>query len=104
MMVNSESDGSSIQRKQLACPIYVRVMKAVIYARTSTNEQSTDNQVPVLQDWAKRRDFEVIEVYQETESAWKSGHQKELARLLSDCRNGRCKFNVVFGMGFGPVV
>ncbi len=70
-------------------------MKAVIYARTSTSEQSTDNQVPVLQDWAKQRDFEVVEVYQETESAWKSGHQKELARLLSDCRNGRYKFDVV---------
>ena len=70
-------------------------MKAVIYARTSTSEQSTDNQVPVLQDWAKQRDFEVVEVYQETESAWKSGHQKELARLLSDCRNGLCKFDVV---------
>ncbi len=44
-------------------------MKAVIYARTSTNEQSTDNQVPVLKDWAKQRDFEVVEVYQEMESA-----------------------------------
>ncbi len=70
-------------------------MKAVIYARTSTNEQSTDNQVPVLKDWAKQRDFEVVEVYQETESAWKHGHQKELARLLSDCRNERGKFDVV---------
>ena len=70
-------------------------MKAVIYARTSTNEQSTDNQVPVLEDWAKQRNFEVIEVYQETESAWKPGHQKELAKLLSDCRNGRYKFDVV---------
>jgi DNA invertase Pin-like site-specific DNA recombinase len=70
-------------------------MKAVIYARTSTNEQSTENQVPVLKDWAKQRAFEVVEVYQETESAWKSGHQKELARLLSDCQNGRYKFDVV---------
>ncbi len=70
-------------------------MRAVIYARTSTSEQSTDNQVPVLQEWAKQRDFEVVEVYQETESAWKSGHQKERARFLSDCRNGRYKFDVV---------
>ncbi len=70
-------------------------MKAVIYARASTNEQRTDNQVPVLKDWAKQRDFEVVEVYQETESAWKPGHQKELARLLSDCKNERGKFDVV---------
>ncbi|MFC2051682.1 recombinase family protein [Chloroflexota bacterium] len=70
-------------------------MKAVIYARTSTNEQSTDNQVPVLQDWARQRDFELVEIYRETESAWKYGHQKELARLLSDCKNGRYKFDVL---------
>ena len=63
-------------------------MKAVIYARTSTNEQSTDNQVPVLKDWAKQRNFEVVEIYQEKESAWKSGHQKELTRLLSDVETG----------------
>ncbi len=58
-------------------------MKAVIYARTSTSEQSTDNQMPLLKDWAKQREFEEVEIYQETESARKSGHQKELARLLS---------------------
>jgi DNA invertase Pin-like site-specific DNA recombinase len=49
----------------------------------------------VLKDWAKQRDFEVVEVYQETESAWKPGQQKELTKLLSDCRNGRRKFDVV---------
>ena len=37
----------------------------------------------------------MVEVYQEIESAWKSGRQKELARLLSDCKNGRYKFDVV---------
>jgi len=47
-------------------------MKAVIYARCSSKEQSTDNQVPVLEAWAKQRDFEVMGYYVETESAWKS--------------------------------
>ncbi len=49
----------------------------------------------MLKDWARQRNFEVVEVYQGTESAWKPGHQKELARLLSDCRDGRCKFDIV---------
>jgi DNA invertase Pin-like site-specific DNA recombinase len=69
--------------------------KIVIYSRVSTNEQSTDNQVPVLEKWARDRGFEVVEVYQESESAWKAGHQKELSRLLADCRNGRRKFDAV---------
>ena len=68
-------------------------MKAVIYARTSTNEQSTDNQVPVLEAWAKQRDLEVVEVYQEAESAWRNGHQRELARLKGDAR--KRKFDIV---------
>ena len=70
-------------------------MKAVIYARCSSNEQSTDNQVPVLEMFAKQRDFEVTQYYVENESAWKSGYQRELARLLHECRNGRRKFDVV---------
>ena len=49
-------------------------MKAVIYARCSTNEQNTDNQVPVLEAWAKQRDFELVEYYIENETAWKTGH------------------------------
>lgn len=70
-------------------------MKAVIYARCSSPDQTTENQVPVLEAWAKQRGFEVLDIYRENESAWKAGHQKELARLLRDCRNGRRKFNIV---------
>ena len=75
--------------------------KAVIYARTSTNEQSIDNQVPILKDLAAQRGFKLAEIYRETESAWKSGHQKELARLLPDCRNGRRRFDVLHTVDFG---
>jgi len=68
-------------------------MKAAIYARCSSQEQSTDNQVPVLEAWARQRDYEVVEVYKENESAWKSGHQAELHRLMTDARKHR--FDVV---------
>ena len=70
-------------------------MKAAIYARVSSNEQSMDNQLPVLEAWVKQRGYQVMQYYVENESAWKSGHQRELARLLYDCRNGRRKFDVV---------
>lgn len=63
-------------------------MKAVIYARCSTQDQSTDNQVPILEAFARSRGWEISGIYSENESAWKAGHQRELARLLNDCRNG----------------
>lgn len=68
-------------------------MKVAIYARVSTGSQDTENQVIVLQQWAKQHGFDVVAVYEEEESAWKAGHQRELARLLQDARRG--KFAVV---------
>jgi putative DNA-invertase from lambdoid prophage Rac len=59
-------------------------MKAAIYLRVSTNEQDTLNQLPALEDLARRRGFEVVEVYQENDTAWRAGQQKELGRLIAD--------------------
>ena len=47
----------------------------------------------VLKDMAARRDWEIYQIYQEEESAWRAGHQKELAKLIEDARAG--KFKVV---------
>ena len=58
--------------------------RAVIYARVSTGQQDADNQIAVLKGWARQRGLEVVEVYTETESAWRDGHQQELARLVRD--------------------
>jgi len=68
-------------------------MKAVIYSRVSTQEQSTNNQVLVLKDWCAHRGYELVETYQENESAWKAGHQRELSMLIDDAKKG--KFNIV---------
>ena len=57
-------------------------MKAVIYARVSTEDQNTDNQIPALEALAKQRGWDIVGVYQEEASAWKAGHQKEFARML----------------------
>ena len=68
-------------------------MKVCIYSRVSTGEQETKNQYMVLSDWAKQRGYEVVSIYQEEESAWKAGHQRELANLVTDAR--RRKFQAV---------
>ena len=68
-------------------------MKAALYLRVSTTEQDTANQLSALEDYGKRRGFEIVQVYSENETAWKAGHQAELAKLFEDARKG--KFEVV---------
>lgn len=68
-------------------------MKAAVYLRVSTNDQNTDNQLSALEAYAISRGYKVVAIYQEWESAWKNGHQKELKRLLEDTR--KHKFNLL---------
>lgn len=73
-------------------------MKYCIYARVSTTEQSTDNQLDALTAWAKYRGYEVVAVYSEAESGWKAGHQKELKRLIDDARKGKFEAVLVWAL------
>ena len=68
-------------------------MKAAVYLRVSTSDQNTDNQLPALEAYANSRSYKVVTTYQERESAWKNGHQRELKRLLEDAR--KHKFNIL---------
>ena len=69
--------------------------KAILYLRVSSEGQVTENQLPALQSFARARDWEIVETYQEAESAWKAGHQHELSRLLAGCRQGQLRIDVV---------
>jgi len=71
---------------------------AVVYSRVSTSKQDAENQTHVLQTWAKQRGLEVVGVYTETETAWRDGHQQELARLVRDARKGRFRFVLVWAL------
>jgi putative DNA-invertase from lambdoid prophage Rac len=73
-------------------------MKAAIYARVSTHEQDSDNQVLVLEGWAKQRGFEITKNYAENESAWHGGHQKELQHLMDDARRGKFELVLVWAL------
>lgn len=68
-------------------------MKVCIYSRVSTNKQDAENQPTALTEWARQRGFDIVSVYTAEESAWKSGHQRVLARFLEDAR--KRKFEVV---------
>ena len=70
-------------------------MKAACYLRVSTGQQDVSNQLPAIKTWCESRGYELAEVYQEAESAWRNGHQHELGRLLSDIRGGKRRYDVV---------
>jgi len=72
--------------------------KVVIYLRVSSNEQTTENQLPALQKWVTDRGHELVEVYSENESAWKSGHQRELGRLFTDLHRRKVDVCLVWAL------
>ncbi len=71
------------------------VKKAVIYARVSREQQHTGNQTEVLIKWAEERGYQVARVYEEEESAWRAGHQQQLAR--ADQETLRAEFGEKLG-------
>ena len=73
-------------------------MKIVIYNRVSTTDQSSANQISILCQCAEQRSYTLLEVYQEAESAWRDGHQRELARLITDAQKGKFKFVMVWAL------
>ena len=64
-------------------------MKVVIYARVSTDEQTEQNQIPILEEWADRRGAEVIKVYRDIGSAWQKADQQALKQLLDDAHKAK---------------
>lgn len=63
-------------------------MRVACYLRVSTEEQTADNQLPAILNYCQLKGWPQPAIYQENETAWREGHQAELARLLKDCRSG----------------
>jgi len=59
-------------------------MRIAIYARVSTNEQTTENQVRELTEWADRAGHEVVAIYDDNGISGAKGraHRKEFDKLL----------------------
>ena len=73
-------------------------MKVCLYIRVSTGMQDNTNQLAVLIEWANQRGYEVVKIYEEEESAWKNGHQRELANLIADARKRRFQAVLVLAL------
>ena len=73
-------------------------MNGCLYIRVSTGMQDNTNQLAVLLEWANQRGYEVVKIYEEEESAWKNGHQKELANLIEDARKRKFQAVLVWAL------
>jgi DNA invertase Pin-like site-specific DNA recombinase len=73
-------------------------MRVAIYSRTSSTQQYTQNQTAIITEWAKQRGFTIVRIYEEQESAWKAGHQRELAKLIRDARGGQFSLVLVWAL------
>jgi len=60
--------------------------------------QDNTNQLVVLVEWANQRGYEVVKIYEEEESAWRNGHQKELAKLIEDARKRKFQAVLVWAL------
>ena len=73
-------------------------MKSAIYCRVSTEDQHTENQLPILEKWAVDRGWKVVEKYEDTGSAFQRTNQKQLNRLLADCDKGKYDLVLVYDL------
>ena len=71
---------------------------AAIHCRVSTGQEDANNQLDVLKAWASQRGFRVVDIYAETESAWRDGHHRQLALLVEDARRGRFRVVLVWAL------
>lgn len=74
-------------------------MKVALYARVSTDEQTDQNQITVLEKWAQDRGWDLVDQYCDVGSAWRQNVARpEFDRLLSDCGRGRVNLVLVFDL------
>ena len=74
-------------------------MKAALWVRTSGDDQSTDNQRTPLEDYAKRRGLEVVEIFDISGvSAFQGQQEKYLSDVLRQARLGRFRVLLVWAL------
>lgn len=74
-------------------------MKVAIYARVSTDEQTEQNQLNILEKWAADRGWDIVDRYCDVGSAWQTkGDRAELNRLLHDCHLGKVNLVLIYDL------
>jgi len=69
-----------------------------LYVRVSTEEQTELNQLAVLNEWATKRDFEIVGAYRDIGTAWQHSDQKELRQMIEDARKGMFQIILIWSL------
>jgi DNA invertase Pin-like site-specific DNA recombinase len=73
--------------------------RCAIWARVSTDDQESSNQLSELRQWAARRGLEIAAEYVvDGASAWKGEHHDRLVAVLTDARLGRYDVLLVWAL------
>lgn len=73
-------------------------MKVAIYTRVSTDEQTTENQIPILEKWANDRGWEIAGKYNDVGSAFQHSDQRQLKQLIEDSDKGQYQQVLVYDL------
>ena len=77
-------------------------VRAAVWVRVSSDEQSTENQLPVLQELAARRGWAIVRTFElASESAWSGGsggYQKALNEMLRGARRGEFQVLAIWSL------
>lgn len=73
-------------------------MKAAVYIRVSTEEQHVENQLLQIKELAKAKRWQIVKVYAEEETAWKAGHQHQLAQAFKDASQSRFQILIIWAL------
>jgi DNA invertase Pin-like site-specific DNA recombinase len=71
-------------------------MKVGIYARVSSNDQSTETQVMALKDYCKRMGYDIAGEYVDNGFSGKNDNRPDFERLLADMRAGKLESVVCY--------
>lgn len=79
--------------------VEVTKQRVCLYCRVSTIGQTNENQIKELVSLCERREFEIVEIYQETVSGSKSNDdRRELTRMINDMRKRKFDKVVVWSI------
>jgi DNA invertase Pin-like site-specific DNA recombinase len=73
-------------------------VNCAIWARVSTDDQSTSNQVDALREFAASRGYQVVTTFELEESAWKGKQEAALFKAQDGARRGEYTTLVVWAL------
>lgn len=74
------------------------MQRVAVWARVSTGDQESQNQLRALRDFADRHDYDVVEEYVSTASARTGQHREQLHKALKDAFTGKYKVLLVWSL------